>query len=76
MRSPYAAQSTRKAIGQDLRPRFREISELLKSLDRLVLRFRSTEAGERFAASWKNARQIRNLGRGAATATPQAVPVG
>ena len=40
-------------------------------MDRLVLRFRKTEPGARFAAAWKNARQVRDLG-GSAPAEPAA----
>lgn len=59
---PAAAISGRKALTQALRPKFREVSELLAKMDRLVLRFRKTEAGRHFAAAWKNARIVRDLG--------------
>lgn len=42
---------------------------LLGKMDRLVLRFRKTEGGARFAAAWKAARTIRDLG-GSAPADP------
>ena len=36
-------------------------------MDRLVLRFRKTEPGARFAASWKAGRIVRDLGESAPT---------
>ncbi len=69
--TPVAAISRRKALTQALRPSFREVSELLGKMDRLVLRFRKTEPGARFAEAWKNARLVRDLGQ-AATAEPAA----
>jgi hypothetical protein len=69
--TPAAAISGRKALTQALRPAFREVSELLGKMDRLVLRFRKTEPGARFAAAWKAARTIRDLGEaGPAAPTP------
>lgn len=62
---PAAAIAGRKALTQALRPQFREVSELLVKMDRLVLRFRKTEAGRNFAAAWKNARIVRDLGESA-----------
>jgi hypothetical protein len=67
--NPAAAISGRKALTAALRPKFREVAELLTKMDRVVLRFRKTEAGANFAAAWKNARIIRDLG-GSAPATP------
>jgi hypothetical protein len=72
--SPQAAKATRKALTLSLRPRFRDISELLQSMDRLVLRFRSTPAGKQFAASWKSARRINQLGHGPAPEVPVPQP--
>ena len=63
--TPAAAISGRKALTQALRPAFREVSELLTKMDRLVLRFRKTEPGARFVAAWKAARIIRDLGEAA-----------
>ena len=63
--TPAAAISGKKALTLALRPSFREVSELLGKMDRLVLRFRSTEAGARFAEAWKAARQVRDLGQAA-----------
>ena len=61
--TPAAAISGRKALTLALRPSFGEVTELLVKMDRLVLRFRTTEPGTRFAAAWKAARQIRDLGQ-------------
>ncbi len=68
--SPSGGIATRKALTAALRPDFREVSVLLKSLDRLVLRFRTTDAGKAFAENWKNARVIRNFG----ATNPEPVP--
>ena len=69
--NPAAAISGRKALTLALRPKFREIGHLLGKMDRLVLRFRKTEAGTRFAEAWKAARIIRDLGMaGPAEPTP------
>ena len=46
-----------------LRPSFGEVTALLGKMDRLVLRFRTTEPGTRFATAWKAARTIRDLGQ-------------
>lgn len=62
---PAAAISGKKALTRTLRPQFREVSQLLAKMDRLVLRFRKTEAGARFADAWKNARIVRDLGKSA-----------
>ena len=53
-----------------LRPKFREVARLLTKMDRIVLRFRKTEAGANFAAAWKNARIIRDLGTSTAPTDP------
>ncbi|MES2477196.1 MAG: hypothetical protein V4640_15535 [Verrucomicrobiota bacterium] len=63
--TPAVAISGRKALTQSLRPSFREVSELLGKMDRLVLRFRNTEPGTRFAEAWKAARNVRDLGMAA-----------
>jgi hypothetical protein len=60
--NPAAAIAGRKALTAALRPKFREVAKLLTKMDRIVLRFRKTEAGAHFAAAWKNARIIRDLG--------------
>lgn len=62
---PAAAIAGRKTLTAELRPKFREVSQLLAKMDRLVLRFRKTEDGRNFAAAWKNARIIRDLGESA-----------
>lgn len=74
IQSPQAAKASRKALTLSLRPRFREISLILQSMDRLAPRFRSTEAGKQFAASWKNARNIIDLGHGPAPTPPTPQP--
>lgn len=56
-----------------LRPQFREVSELLKKMDRLVLRFRNTAPGKTFADTWYATRIVRDLGISApAQSTPPA----
>ena len=69
---PSAAISRRSALTVTLRPRFAEIGQLLKKMDRLVLRFRRTEPGTAFAGTWTASRIIRDLG-GSAPAEPQPV---
>jgi hypothetical protein len=71
---PAAAISRRRALTLALRPKFREISLLLKKMDRLVLRFRRTEPGAAFAAAWQASRIVRDLG-GSAPAAPVPPPV-
>ena len=68
--APVAAISGRKALTKALRPSFREVSELLGKMDRLVLRQSATEPGVRFAEAWKAVRQVRDLGQ-AAPADPE-----
>jgi hypothetical protein len=70
---PAAAISRRRALTVTLRPRFAEISRLLKKMDRLVLRFRRTEPGTAFASAWQASRIIRDLGA-TAPAEPAAAP--
>lgn len=69
--NPAAAISGRKALTAALRPKFREVSEHLAKMDRLVLRFRKSETGTHFAAAWQAARIVRDLGQ-AAPAEPAA----
>ena len=58
-----------------LRPGFREVGTLLRKMDRLVLRFRKTPAGTRFADAWTAARIIRDLATTSAVGgTPEPVP--
>ena len=64
--NPAAAISARRALTAALRPKFREVADVLGKMDRLVLRFRKTEAGTRFADTWKATRTIRDLGEAAA----------
>jgi hypothetical protein len=75
--SPAAAISGRKALTNTLRPKFREVGELLGRMDRLVLRFRKTADGKRFADTWQATRIIRDLGQAApAQAAPPASTAG
>lgn len=60
--SPSSGIASRKALTASLRPAFREVSATLKAMDRLILRFRKTDAGKAFADNWKTARTIRDLG--------------
>ena len=72
---PAAAISGRRALTASLRPRFREVGDHLAKMDRLVLRFRKSEAGTRFADAWAAARIIRDLGsRSASEETPAPTP--
>ena len=48
---PAAAIARRKALTAALHPKFREVGKLLVKMDRLVLRFRRSEAGTLFAAT-------------------------
>ena len=69
---PSAAISRRRSLTVTLRPKFREVGQLLKKMDRLVLRFRRTEPGTAFANAWQASRIVRDLG-GSAPAEPQPV---
>jgi hypothetical protein len=71
---PAAAISGRKALTAALRPKFREVGKLLARMDRLILRFRRTAAGARFAETWAAARRIRDLGGAAAGGVEPAPP--
>ncbi len=62
IQNPSGAIATRKALTAALRPEFREVLNILLSMDRLVLRFRGTPEGKAFAANWKTARTVRDLG--------------
>jgi len=69
---PSLAISVRRSLTVTLRPKFREVSQLLKKMDRLVPRFRKTEAGTAFANAWDAARIIRDLGGSAPDSPPPA----
>jgi hypothetical protein len=71
---PSAAISRRRALTLALRPKFAEISGLLKKMDRLVLRFRRTEPGAAFAAAWSASRIVRDLGSAAAAGSEPVIP--
>jgi hypothetical protein len=66
---PSAAISRRRSLTVTLRPKFAQVGELLKKMDRLVLRFRRTAPGADFANAWSASRIIRDLG-GSAPAGP------
>ena len=70
---PSAAISRHRSLTVILRPRFAEIGQLLKKMDRLILRFRRTEAGAEFANAWTASRIVRDLG-GSAPAEPAPAP--
>ena len=69
---PSAAISRRHSFTVALRPKFLEVSQHLKKMDRLVLRFRRTEAGATFANVWAASRIVRDLGSSAPAAVPSA----
>lgn len=69
---PSAAISRRHSFTVTLRPKFLEVSQHLKKMDRLVLRFRRTEAGATFANVWAASRIVRDLGSSAPAAVPSA----
>lgn len=71
---PSAAISRRRALTLTLRPKFREAAELLKKMDRLILRFRRTETGTAFANAWAASRIIRDLGTSAPATQPPTTP--
>ena len=72
---PAAAISRRRALTVTLRPRFAEVSALLKKMDNLVLRFRRTEAGAAFAGAWAASRVVRDLGGSAPAESEVAPPI-
>ena len=63
MKNEFANRQNRHLAVLALRPSFGEVTALLGKMDRLVLRFRTTELGTRFAIAWKAARTIRDLGQ-------------
>ena len=68
---PAAAISRRRALTLALRPKFREVAELLTKMDRLVTRFRRTAPGTAFADAWTTSRIIRDLGSSAPGEEPE-----
>jgi hypothetical protein len=72
--SPQTAIAGRRAVTVSLRPHFREVSELLASLDKLVLRFGSTEAGQAFVTAYQSARIVRESGGNPGPQTSPATP--
>ena len=65
--TPSQAIATRKALTASLRGKYNVISDLLGSMDKLVLRFRNTAPGRSFAAQWQAARVIRDRSQAAKT---------
>ena len=76
--APATATSIRRAHTQALRPTFREAADLLKSLDRLILRFAKHPNGPLFIDAYTAARVIRDLGSRSTTEkdTPTPPPAG
>jgi hypothetical protein len=70
--TPSQAIATRKALTASLRGKYNVISDLLGSMDKLVLRFRNTAPGRSFAAQWQAARVIRDRSQAAKTTPPSA----
>ena len=66
---PAAAISRRRALTLTLRPQFREVSLLLKKMDRLLPRLSRNPGGPEFANAWTASRIVRDLGT-SAPATP------
>ena len=71
---PSAAISRRRALTVTLRPKFAQVGELLKKMDRLVLRFRRTAPGVDFANAWAASRTIRDSGAAAPGEPEPVVP--
>jgi len=74
IRSPQTAIAGRRAITLSLRPHFREVSELLFSMDKLVLRFGTTEAGQAFVSAYQSARVVRESGGNPGPETTATTP--
>ena len=70
IQNPQAAIANRKALTKAARPSFRDMSVIFGSLDKLVLRFRKTDAGRQFVDAYLASRIVRDLGTGPATPTP------
>ncbi|WP_077025402.1 hypothetical protein [Fuerstiella marisgermanici] len=67
--APQSAIANRKSQTAVLRPLFREVSQHLTKMDRSIPRFRVTSEGDALGNASKEARIIRDLGRG-----PEATP--
>ncbi len=72
--TPSNAIAERKALTASLRGNYKSISNLLGSMDKLILRFRSQTQGREFAAQWQAARVIRDRSQAAQSPTPAVPP--
>jgi hypothetical protein len=72
--APASARAKRKALTNALPGQFALVEEQFAELDDLVIQFRATEAGDRFAEAWFNARRVVDTGRRAAKPNPAATP--
>lgn len=61
---PQAVIAERKAQTAALRPKFRAVAAKFADLDRLILHFAGTEAGQAMIAAYQNARNIIDRGKG------------
>jgi hypothetical protein len=71
---PSAAISRRRSLSLTLRPQFREVSLLLKKMDRLLPRLRRNPGGPEFAVVWTAARIVRDLGTSAPADKAKTTP--
>ena len=69
--SPQQRIAVRKAYTAQLPGKFRQISQQLEVLDKLVLSFRRSEGGREFVAVYQASRTVRDLGR-RGSASPEA----
>ncbi|MDB6154532.1 MAG: hypothetical protein JWL90_2985 [Chthoniobacteraceae bacterium] len=60
---PKQARATKKTQTSQVTDASAELSVLLKSLDKLIVRFRGNPAGDELVESWFNARRIDSIGR-------------
>lgn len=69
---PQQKITGKKSLTTQLRPRFRDVERLFKSLDRLILQFRGTHAGLALIAAYQAARNTfdRGTGPGSTPLTP------
>ncbi len=72
--SPQAAIANRKSLTKAARPTFRDMSNILGSLDKLILRFRKTDAGRQFVDAYLASRIVRDLGTSPAKDDPTTPP--
>ncbi|MDB6173437.1 MAG: hypothetical protein JWL59_2748 [Chthoniobacteraceae bacterium] len=60
---PKQARATKKTQPSQVADASAELSVLLKSLDKLIVHFRGSVAGDELVESWFNARRIDSIGR-------------